>query len=224
MTRIDGGDPDERLAGRPGAGRAIIRRPLNSTRPAVGSMIPSRTLKNVVLPAPLGPMRLTIDPSGIVKSTSFTATRPPNRRVTFVGDEDGRLPGRLAHRPPSSVDFGKGQLVLAGLGDLRVELALPPTVREEALRSQQHHRHEREAVEQELELDEVDVLEDRDAERVEELVERLEEHVVDRVDHERSHGDAPEVAHAAEDDHREDRERDDERELVRAHDGQLRRR
>ena len=37
-------------------GRAIIARPLDSTRPAVGSMIPSRTLKNVVLPAPLGPI------------------------------------------------------------------------------------------------------------------------------------------------------------------------
>jgi len=35
-------------------------------------------LKNVVLPAPFGPIRLTIDFSGIVKSTSFTATRPPN--------------------------------------------------------------------------------------------------------------------------------------------------
>ena len=40
------------------------------------------TLKNVVLPAPLGPMRLTIEPSGMSKSTARTATRPPNRLVT----------------------------------------------------------------------------------------------------------------------------------------------
>ena len=39
-------------------------------------------LKNVVLPAPFGPMRLTIEPSGIVRSTSLTASRPPNRFVT----------------------------------------------------------------------------------------------------------------------------------------------
>src|SRR5262245_33538707 len=35
-------------------------------------------LKNVVLPAPFGPMRLTIEPCGTVKSTSSTATSPPN--------------------------------------------------------------------------------------------------------------------------------------------------
>jgi hypothetical protein len=35
-------------------------------------------LKNVVLPAPFGPMRLTIAPRGMRKSTSSTATRPPN--------------------------------------------------------------------------------------------------------------------------------------------------
>ena len=38
-------------------------------------------LKNVVLPAPLGPMRLTIEPSGMSKSTLRTATRPPKRLV-----------------------------------------------------------------------------------------------------------------------------------------------
>ena len=34
-------------------------------------------LKNVVLPAPLGPMIETIERSGIEKETSLTATRPP---------------------------------------------------------------------------------------------------------------------------------------------------
>src|SRR5438309_9108366 len=38
-------------------------------------------LKNVVLPAPFGPMRLTIAPCGILKSTLLTATRPPKRMV-----------------------------------------------------------------------------------------------------------------------------------------------
>ena len=45
------------------------RRPRNSIVPAVGSMMPATTLKNVVLPAPLGPMRLTIEPSRDSRST-----------------------------------------------------------------------------------------------------------------------------------------------------------
>ncbi len=40
-------------------------------------------LKNVVLPAPLGPMSETMLPRGMSKSTELTATRPPNRFVTF---------------------------------------------------------------------------------------------------------------------------------------------
>jgi hypothetical protein len=42
-------------------------------------------LKKVVLPAPLGPMTLTIEPSSSVKSSALTAVRPPNRLVTFSG-------------------------------------------------------------------------------------------------------------------------------------------
>jgi hypothetical protein len=41
-------------------------------------------LKNVVLPAPFGPMIDTIDFSGTAKSTSLTATRPPKRLVTPI--------------------------------------------------------------------------------------------------------------------------------------------
>ena len=49
-----------------------------------------------------------------------------------------------------------------------------------------------------------------------ERVELLEEHRLDHVDDERADGDAPDVAHAAEDDHRQDGERHREQELVRA--------
>src|SRR3712207_4577257 len=38
-------------------------------------------LKNVVLPAPFGPIRLTIERSGMSKSTSLTAMRPPKSLV-----------------------------------------------------------------------------------------------------------------------------------------------
>ena len=39
-------------------------------------------LKNVVLPAPFGPMMETIPPRGISNETLSTATRPPNAFVT----------------------------------------------------------------------------------------------------------------------------------------------
>ena len=38
-------------------------------------------LKNVVLPAPFGPIRLTIERSGMSKSTELTATSPPKTLV-----------------------------------------------------------------------------------------------------------------------------------------------
>src|SRR4051794_31403903 len=45
--------------------------------------MPAMMLKNVVLPAPLGPMMLTMAPVGISKSILLTATRPPKRFVTL---------------------------------------------------------------------------------------------------------------------------------------------
>ncbi len=47
-------------------------------------------LKNVVLPAPLGPISETIDFCGIEKETSLTAVRPPKR---FVIARASRSPG-----------------------------------------------------------------------------------------------------------------------------------
>src|SRR5919205_1739781 len=38
-------------------------------------------LKNVVLPAPFGPIRLTMERSGMSKSTELTATSPPKTLV-----------------------------------------------------------------------------------------------------------------------------------------------
>ena len=56
-------------------------------------------LKNVVFPAPFGPIRLTIAPSGIVKVMSETATSPPNSlrialRLEQVGSH--QVPGASA--------------------------------------------------------------------------------------------------------------------------------
>src|SRR6185503_1580009 len=63
-------------------GRPEMFRSPNMIEPLVGRYSPAMTLKNVVFPAPFGPMRLTIEPSGITKSTPATATSPPNCLVT----------------------------------------------------------------------------------------------------------------------------------------------
>ncbi len=44
-------------------------------------------LKNVVLPAPLGPMMPVIDPASTAKSTSSTAHNPPNDFAEALGFE-----------------------------------------------------------------------------------------------------------------------------------------
>ena len=66
------------LSGRP----PVMSRPSKEIRPVVGLYRPVSMLKKVVLPAPLGPMIETIERSGIEKSTSLTATRPPNSLET----------------------------------------------------------------------------------------------------------------------------------------------
>ena len=52
--------------------------PSNVTLPLVGLYKPVSTLKNVVLPAPFGPIKEITPPAGISNETSSTATRPPN--------------------------------------------------------------------------------------------------------------------------------------------------
>ena len=56
-------------------------------------------LKKVVLPAPLGPIRPMIWPGPTVRSTSRTATSPPNRRVTLRASRIGG---------PSASGWGRG--------------------------------------------------------------------------------------------------------------------
>jgi hypothetical protein len=72
--------------------------PSNTIDPDVGLYTPVSWLKNVVLPAPLGPISATIEPRGIVKSMSSEARRPPNSLRTFVATR--RLPSSLISRRP----------------------------------------------------------------------------------------------------------------------------
>ncbi len=62
-------------------GSRVMSLPPSSTRPASGRSSPSRQLKNVVLPAPFGPMRPTASPSSTVIETSSSAVMPENRFV-----------------------------------------------------------------------------------------------------------------------------------------------
>src|SRR4051812_47414387 len=50
--------------------------------PVVGGNSPETRLKSVVLPAPLGPRMARRSPGRTSRSTSCTATTPPNRRPT----------------------------------------------------------------------------------------------------------------------------------------------
>ena len=62
--------------------RPVMLVPLKAIRPLVGVYRPAIMLKNVVLPAPFGPIRLTMERSSMLKSTELTATKPPKRLVT----------------------------------------------------------------------------------------------------------------------------------------------
>ena len=87
------GNSDATWKARPTPRRTISRldrptrsMPPNRTWPASGRMWPEIRLKNVVLPAPLGPMTAVSEPSGKSSETSRMATTPPkdfDRRSTF---------------------------------------------------------------------------------------------------------------------------------------------
>src|SRR3954469_22847279 len=67
---------------RPGAGMAPTSSPRNSIVPDVAGRSPAITLNRVVLPAPFGPRIARRAPGATSRSTSRTAVRPPNRRLT----------------------------------------------------------------------------------------------------------------------------------------------
>jgi hypothetical protein len=81
----------------------VTSRPKKTKLPVVGRIRPLTMLKNVVFPAPFGPMRLTMALSGMSKSTELTATRPPKAFVIlrasmmFALASTSRDTGRLRH-------------------------------------------------------------------------------------------------------------------------------
>ena len=69
------------------------------------------TLKNVVFPAPFGPIRPTIERAGMTRSTWLTATRPPKALVTPRASSRGRPPasrGAAADRSQAGMLSARG--------------------------------------------------------------------------------------------------------------------
>ena len=68
-----------RLGGRDIVGlRPTMSRPSRRTMPPSGASWPFSMLKQVLLPAPLGPIRAKSSPASTAKETSATACTPPN--------------------------------------------------------------------------------------------------------------------------------------------------
>ena len=64
--------------------------PLNQMRPEFALMRPIRSWKNVLLPAPLGPMMQRIWPVSIDHETSSTARTPPKALLRFLDHQKHR--------------------------------------------------------------------------------------------------------------------------------------
>src|SRR5215218_1436610 len=167
-------------------------------------------LKNVVLPAPFGPIRLTIEPCGIVKSRSLTATRPPNSLRTSSA------------RSRSVTTLLVLDVVERLIGNPGLQLALPTSLTDQPLRPEEHHDDEDGSEDPRRVQRDVDRLaEDLEPRRVapgEALVDPaadIAEPLLVQVGEEGAAEDpAPDAAHAAEDDHAEDEDRDVEEEVV----------
>src|SRR5712692_10846728 len=205
-------------------------RPSKMTAPSVGAKIPVMQLNKVVLPAPLGPMRANTSPFGTSKVTSSTATRPPKRLVTPLSERMTSGAWELTRLVPGSSRDCHRLVVNAPL-----ELLGPQPARQKALRAQEHDADQDQPEQDELEA--ADELPDPRPPVGDSVVEGIQsqglgerrcllrgggqEVVQDIVEEEPADHRAWDVAHAPQDDHREDRDRHDEREVVRAHQREL---
>src|SRR6266498_5642903 len=127
--------------------------PSKTIRPAVGGKIPVTRLKNVVLPAPFGPISPTIRPSSTSRSTSSRAAKPPKRFVTLSASRSATSGPR---RP------GVVQLFLH---DGALQLRVAPFRREEPLRPEDHDDDEGDPeVEEAVLLEPTEDLRDQDDE------------------------------------------------------------
>src|SRR5918993_1531317 len=105
-------------------------------------------LKNVVLPAPLGPIRLTIECSGMSKSTSLTAIRPPKTLVIPRAS-------RMLPFPFSSATSHPPERVTRVAAFPAVQLLGTLAVGDYALGPEEHHQDQEDAEQEEVVLRDV---------------------------------------------------------------------
>src|SRR4051812_36448583 len=87
------------------SGEALVTSvPAKTTRPPVGARSPTRQLKKVDLPAPLGPMRPTISPSPTVRSASASAWKLPKLRETDCASSSMALAGPARRQAPPQLE------------------------------------------------------------------------------------------------------------------------
>src|SRR5919199_872864 len=186
--------------------------PRKTKLPTVGLYRPLTMLKNVVFPAPFGPMRLTMDLSGISKSTALTATRPPK---TLVIPRASRMLRAASSLCASDTGRLHGALFFLAL----VQLLLTLAVRDYAFGSQEHHRHQQDTEEEVVVLGDIYVREQGAsqgfADDVYPFVHLRQQVEVDPLQEDGAQDHAVDVAHPAEDDHAQDKNGDVEREARR---------
>src|SRR5919106_1807829 len=96
-------------------------------------------LKNVVFPAPFGPIRLTMERSGMLKSTELTATRPPKTLVIPRASRMLAVSASFSGTGPVSDGVGARGVPL-------VQLLGPLSVGYYPFRPQEHHQPQDDAV------------------------------------------------------------------------------
>src|SRR5918998_5585004 len=169
-------------------------------------------LKNVVLPAPLGPIRLTIERSGMSKSTSLTAISPPKTLVIPRAS-------RMLPFPFSSATGHPSERVTRVAAFSAAQLLGALAVGDDAFGAEDHHQDQDDAEEQEVVLRDVRLAEsgaaDGVADGVDPLVYLREQIEVETLQDDRAQDHAVDVPHAAEDDHAQDEDRDVESEGIR---------
>src|SRR3954453_10664726 len=157
-------------------------------------------LKKVVLPAPFGPINETTVARGMVKSTLSVATRPPNSLR------------RLSTTTRSPLPLLMLCVVERRVVDAFVELGSASRTRDQPFGPDQHHQHDDRPVDAELVQRHFEMRAERLVQRVADVRKAF---LVEVREEPRAEHPPPDVAHPAEDDHREDERGDVEVEVVR---------
>src|SRR5215207_629685 len=170
-------------------------------------------LKNVVLPAPFGPIRLTIERSGMSKSTSLTAMRPPKTLVI------PRASKMLPTWPFSSATGHPSERVARIAALAAVQFLGTLAIGDDAFGAEEHHQNQYQAEQQEVVLRDVRLAKsgaaDGVADGMDPLIYLWQQVEVDALEDNRAQDHAVDVPHAAEDNHAQHEDRDVEREGVR---------